>query len=81
MSELDLNNKEKRKQYYLNNRDKILQRNKQYYYDNKEEKQAYSNEYWALHGHKYIEERKKKRYDKRYNKAFKFVPNIIVTFN
>ncbi len=49
--------------------------------NNKEEKQAYSNEYWALHGHKYIEERKKKRYDKRYNKAFKIVPNIIVTFN
>ena len=69
--------KEKRKQYYLNNRDRILQRNKQYFYDNREEKQAYSNEYWALHGHKYIEERK----EKRKNKTFKIVPNIIVYFN
>jgi len=28
--------KEKRKQYYLNNRDKILEKSKQYYHDNKD---------------------------------------------
>ena len=31
--------KEKRRQYYINNRDRILQLNKQYYYDNREERQ------------------------------------------
>ena len=50
---------EKRKQYYIDNKDRILQRNKQYYYDNKEVRQAYNNEYWSLHGHKYTEERSK----------------------
>ena len=30
---------EKRKQYYINNRDKILEKSKQYYHDNKEERQ------------------------------------------
>ena len=69
--------KEKRKQYYLNNRDRILQRNKQYFYDNREERQAYSNEYWSVNGHKYIEERK----EKRKNKNFKIVPTIVVYFN
>ncbi len=34
-----MDNKEKRKQYYIDNRDRILQRNKQYYYDNREERQ------------------------------------------
>ena len=56
--------KEKRKQYYIDNRDRIIERNKQYYYDNKEERQKYNNEYWALHGHKYIKERKEKRKNK-----------------
>ena len=69
--------KEKRKQYYIDNRDRILQRNKQYYYDNIEERQKYNYEYWSVNGHKYIEERK----EKRKNKNFKFVPNIIVYFN
>ena len=49
--------KQKQKQYYIDNRDKIIQRNKQYYYDNKVERQRYNNEYWALHGHKYIKKR------------------------
>ena len=31
--------KEKRKQYYLNNREKILEKSMQYYHDNKEERQ------------------------------------------
>ncbi len=49
--------KEKRKQYYINNRDRIIERNKQYYHDNKEERQKYNNEYWALHGHIYMQKR------------------------
>ena len=51
--------KEKRKQYYIDNRDKILARNKQYYYDNIEERQRYNKEYWSLNGHKYVEKRSK----------------------
>ena len=69
--------KEKRKQYYINNRDKILEKYKQYYHDNKEERQKYNYEYWSINGHKYIEERK----EKRKNKRNKIVPNIIVYFN
>ena len=72
-----MNIKEKRQQYYIDNRDRILQRNKQYYYDNIEERQKYNYEYWSVNGHKYIEERK----EKRKNKKFKIVPNIIVYFN
>ncbi len=57
---IKLNNKrEKWKQYYLNNRDKILERNKNYYYDNKDERQRYNAEYWSLNGHKYVEKRRK----------------------
>jgi hypothetical protein len=60
MSEIKLNNKKEiRKQYYLNNRDKIIERNKKYYYDNKDERQRYNAEYWALNGHKYVEKRMK----------------------
>ena len=60
MSEIKLNDKkEKRKQYYLNNRHKILERNKKYYYDNKDERKRYSSEYWSLNGHKYVEKRRK----------------------
>ena len=51
--------KEKRKQYYIDNRDRIIERNKQYYYDNLEERKKYNNEYWALNGHKYLEQRSK----------------------
>ena len=61
--------KEKRKQYYLNNRNKIIERNKQYYYnnrekrlkyyyDNREERIKYNYEYWSLNGHKYVEKRR-----------------------
>jgi len=73
MSEINLNNKkEKRKQYYLNNRDKILQRNKNYYYDNREERQIYNAEYWALNGHKYVEKRRKDPdYVSKHNEYYK----------
>ncbi len=49
--------KAKRKQYYIDNRERILERNKQYYYDNIEERKKYDNEYWSVHGHKYVEKR------------------------
>ena len=73
--------KERRKQYYIDNQESIKQKNLQYYYDNIEERQRYNNEYWALHGDKYKEERKIIRQNKRYNKNFKIVPNIIVRFD
>ena len=72
-----MNIKEKRQQYYIDNRDRIIERNKQYYYDNLEERKKYNYEYWSVNGHKYIEERK----EKRKNKKFKIVPNIIVYIN
>ena len=56
---------EKRKQYYLDNKDKLLTYSKQYYYENKEERQKYNYEYWSKNGHKYIEERKEKRKNKK----------------
>ncbi len=51
--------KEKRKQYYIENRHKILERDKQYYYDNIEERRRFNSEYWALNSHKYVEKRRK----------------------
>jgi hypothetical protein len=53
--------KEKMKQYYLNNKDKLLTYSKQYYYENREKRQKYNYECWSINGHKYIEERKEKR--------------------
>ena len=50
--------KEKRRQYYINNKDRILEKSKQYYHDNKEQRQKYNQDYWALHGHKYVDKRK-----------------------
>jgi hypothetical protein len=49
--------KEKRRKYYIDNRDRINERNKQYYYDNIEERKKYNNEYWSAHGHKYVKKR------------------------
>ena len=45
---------EKRKQYYIDNKERIKAKNKKYYHDNKAERQLYNRHYWALHGHKYI---------------------------
>ena len=39
-------NKEKAKENYIKNRDKLNERAKQYYHDNKEARQKYNNEYW-----------------------------------
>ncbi len=76
-----MDSKEKRKQYYIDNRDKIIERNKKYYHDNKDERQKYNYEYWSVNGHKYMEERKEKRKEKRKNLKFQIIPNIIVYFN
>ena len=51
-------NKEKAKENYIKNRDKLNERAKQYYHDNKEARQKYNNEYWTEHKHKYLEERR-----------------------
>ena len=48
---------EKRKQYYIDNRDKLLQQAKQYYWDNKEVRKIYNRNYWSLHKHKYLKAR------------------------
>ena len=50
--------KEKRKQYYINNRDRILEQSKKYYYDHIEQRKEYNNKYWSLNGYKYIERRR-----------------------
>ena len=38
----------KNKQYYLDNREKMLERNKKYYYDNIEIRKEYNRKYWEL---------------------------------
>ena len=49
--------KEKQKKYYIDNRDKLLEKSKEYYNNNKEVRQKYNNENWALHKHKYLQAR------------------------
>ena len=51
--------KEKRKKYYLENRERILQKNKEYYHNNKEARQEYNNKHWEEHKEKYLERRSK----------------------
>ncbi len=47
---------EKRKQYYIDNKERIKAKNK-YCHDNKAERQIYNRDYWAIHGHKYTKQR------------------------
>ena len=49
--------KEKRKQYYNDNKERMKEQAKQYYHDNKAERQLYNRHYWDLHGHKYTKQR------------------------
>ena len=49
--------KEKRKQYYNDNTERMKEQAKQYYHDNKAERQIYNRGYWSIHGHKYIKQR------------------------
>ena len=49
--------KEKRKQYYNDDKARMKEQAKQYYHDNKAERQIYNRGYWSIHGHKYIKQR------------------------
>ena len=49
----------KNKQYYLENKEKILERSKKYYYDNIEIRKEYNRKYWGLNKDKYLEQRSK----------------------
>jgi hypothetical protein len=73
-------NKEKAKENYINNRDKLNEKAKQYYHDNKEARQKYNNEYWTEHKHKYAElrrhDREYKRKQKEYYEIHKDLPKI-----
>ncbi len=40
--------KERRKQYYLDNRERILEKNTKYYYDTIEIRKEYNRNYWEL---------------------------------
>jgi hypothetical protein len=41
-----MDSKEKRKQYYIQNKDKILEKSKQYYLNNKDKLLTYSKQYY-----------------------------------
>ena len=75
-------NKEKAKQNYINNRDKLNEKAKQYYHDHKAERQKYNNEYWEEHKHKYLEKRKHDRgyrmKQKEYYETYKDRPKVNV---
>ena len=45
---------ERRKQYYIDNKERIKEKALKYYYDNKEKRIVYNKGYWELHKHKYI---------------------------
>ena len=51
--------KARRKQYYLDNRAKILERNKKYYYDNIEIRKEYNRKCLEIHKDKYLKQRSK----------------------
>ncbi len=52
-------NKEKARENYINNRDKLNEKAKQYYQDHKEERKKYNNKYWEEHKQKYLIQRRK----------------------
>ena len=45
---------ERKKQYYIDNKERIKEKALKYYYDNKEKRIVYNKGYWDLHKHKYI---------------------------
>ena len=63
-------NKEKQKQYYIDNKELMKEKARQYYHDNREERKQYNKTYWALHGDKYKEKRKKDRQYKNYQSIY-----------
>ena len=82
---VDQNMKEKRKQYYNDNKDKLLPQSKQHYHDNKES----ILKYHALTNHIYIERRrhdcefreKQRQYYKTYYQKLKERPKHIYQNN
>ena len=48
---------ERRKQYYIDNHERIKERALKYYYDNKQKRIEYNKGYWDLHKHKYLKQR------------------------
>ena len=69
-------NKEKLKQYYIDNKESIKAKARQYYYDNIEKRKKYNNAYWAIHGDKYKETRELKRKEKKLDKQKLETPKI-----
>ena len=69
-------NKEKLKQYYIDNKESIKAKARQYYYDNIEKRKKYNNAYWAIHGDKYKETRELKRKEKKLDKPKLETPKI-----
>ncbi len=73
-------NKEKAKQNYINNRDKLNAKAKQYYHDHKEERKKYNSAYWEEHKKKYLIQRRKddgyKNRQKKYYEIYKDSPKV-----
>jgi hypothetical protein len=73
-------NKEKAKQNYINNRDKLNEKAKQYYQDHKEARQKYNSAYWEEHKQKYLIQRRKddgyKKRQKEYFEIYKDRPKV-----
>ncbi len=73
-------NKEKAKQNYINNRDKLNEKAKQYYSDHKEERKKYNSAYWEEHKQKYLIQRRKddgyKNKQKEYYQVYKDRPKV-----
>jgi hypothetical protein len=73
-------NKEKAKENYIKNRDKLNEKAKQYYHDHKEERKKYNSKYWEEHKHKYSEQRKQdveyKDKQKEYYEIYKNKPKV-----
>lgn len=49
-----MDQKEKQRNYYLKNRERILEQSKKYYYDNIEERKEYNRNYWDKNKDKYM---------------------------
>ena len=56
---------QKRKEYYKNNRNKILNYCKQYYYDNIEARKEYSRGYWIKNKERLKQQQKQNNLEKR----------------
>ena len=57
---------ERKKQYYIDNKERIKERALRYYFDNNEKRIEYNKEYWDLHKHKYLKQRSEDRENKKH---------------